>query len=413
MRPITILILIYISFFSFLHGQTKRVNHFEKIEQEMLKLVNNARKEQGRRPLEFHPVLNDIALKHSQKMAAEGELSHRFPNYKTLQERLMDTGLPFIKSGENVAFSEDPEAKFIHEGFMNSTGHRQNILDPDFTHCGIKFVRVNNDYYVTEEFAQVYTVLKEDDLEILLEQDAETRYRQTFNKPLVFFTKLKQYARMASILSARGKKLEPYLNTLPDQWGAIQAINVISPDAEEIKKALAKELTARKYSGAAIGVSPIKSPAYPGGAYSVSILLVEGLQADWSSEKFRQIFLDELNRVRKENGLGSLIPDKRFSVEQFSIDGMDASAWEKRYRGKLNDFYNNKMDIGKIGIRIFSFNSYDPREIPGNILETLGKGNGALDKIGIIVQRTDDEVKAAGADVPANYFMVILIYPGG
>ncbi|MCX6581139.1 MAG: CAP domain-containing protein [Candidatus Aminicenantes bacterium] len=410
MRHLTYLIIIYISCSLFLQGQAGGVYNPEKIEQEMLELVNKARSERGTRPLRFHPVLNDMALGHSQKMAAEGQLSHRFPNYKTLQERLMDAGLAFIKSGENVAFSEDPEAKFIHDGFMNSPGHRQNILDPDFTHCGIRIVCSNKKFYVTEEFAQVYTLLKAEEVEALLEQDAAARYRRVFGVPLVFYSQLKPYARHASKLSARDEKLEPYLSALPDQWGGIQAISVVSPDPEKIKTALAKEIEARRYSGAAIGVSRITNAAFPGGAYSVSILFVEGLQADWTPEKFKQVFLAELNRVRKGNGLGLLTLDKRFTGESFPVPATDAVAWEKKHREQLNAFYNKTVK-GKVEIRIFNYTSYDPREIPARLLDILGKGSGCLDKIGILVHRPVDVAGAAEGNVPANYFMVTLIFP--
>ncbi len=410
MRHLIFLILIIILSFPILLGQVGGVSNFGKIEQEMLELVNKARSEQGNQPLRFHLLLNDAALGHSQKMAAEGQLSHRFPNYKTLPERLMDTGLPFIKSGENVACSEDPEAKFIHDGFMNSPGHRQNILDPDFTHCGIRIVRSNNDFYVTEEFAQVYTLLKEEEVESLLEQDAASQYRKVFGDPLVFYSQLKPNARTASVLSARDEKLEPYLSTLPDQWGGIQAVSVVSPDLEKIKTALAKEIEARKYSGAAIGVSRITNPAFPGGAYSVSILFVESLQADWTPEKFKLVFLEEINRVRKGNGLGLLTLNKRFTDESFPVPATDAAAWKKMYREQLNAIYNKTVK-GKVEIRIFNYTSYDPREIPARILDILGKSSGSLDKIGLLIHRPIDAADAAEGSVPANYFMVTLIFP--
>lgn len=372
--------------------------------------MNNARSEQGSQPLRFHPLLNDAALAHSQKMAAEGQLSHRFPNYKNLQERLMEAGLAFIKSGENVACSEDSEAKFIHEGFMSSPGHRQNILDPDFTHCGIKIVCSNKKFYVTEEFAQVYTLLKEEEVESLLEQDASSRYRQVFGVPLVFYSQLKPYARTASVMSARNENLDSYLNKLPDQWGRIQALNVIGPDLEKIKEALAKEFTARKYSGAAIGVSRITNAAFPGGAYSVSILFVEGLQANLTPETFKLEFLEEINRVRKENELGSLTLDRRFTAESFPAPATDAAAWEKMYRAQLNAFYNKTVK-GKVEIRIFNYTSYDAREIPARILDILGKSRGSLDKIGLLIHQPGDVANTADGIVPANYFMVTLIFP--
>jgi uncharacterized protein YkwD len=410
MRHITFLIIIIVSCFPFLRGQAGDVSNFAKIEQEMLELVNKARSEQGSRPLRFHPLLNNAALAHSQKMAAEGELNHRFPNYKTLQERFMEAGLAFIKSGENVACSEDSEAKFIHEGFMSSPGHRQNILDPDFTHCGIRIVLSNKKFYVTEEFAHVYELLKEEDVETLLEEDATARYRRVFGVPLVFYSQLKPYARTASVMSARDENLDSYLNQLPDQWGRIQALNVIGPDLEKIKEALAKEFTARKYSGAAIGVSRITNSAFPGGAYSVSILFVDGLQANLTPEKFKLEFLEEINRVRKENELGSLTLDRRFTPELFPMPATDAAAWEKMHRLQLNDFYN-KLFKGIMKIRIFNYTSYDPREIPTGILDILGKSNDSLHRIGVLIHRPGDVAGADVGEAPANYFMVTLVFP--
>jgi hypothetical protein len=243
-----------------------------------------------------------------------------------------------------------------------------------------------------------------------LEEDGAARYRRVFGVPLVFYSQLKPYARTASVMSARDEKLDPYLNTLPDQWGSIQALNVITPDLEKIKAALAKEFTARKYSGAAIGVSRVTNAAFPGGAYSVSILFVEGLQADWTPEKFKQVFLEELNRVRKGNGLGLLTLDKRFIGESFPVPATDAAAWEKKHREQLNAFYNKTVK-GKVEIRIFNYTSYDPREIPARIVDILGKSNGSLDKIGVLVHRPGDVANTAEGNVPANYFMVTLIFP--
>ena len=341
-------------------------------------------------------------------MATEGKLSHHFPNYKELQERLMDTELPFIKSGENVAVSDDSDAKFVHEGFMSSIGHREVILDPDFTHCGIKFVQVGKKFYVTEEFAKIYSLLTEREMESLLEQDAAARYQEAFKSPLVFYSQLKSYARKASELSARNEKLDSCLSTLPDQWGSIQVMNVISPDQEKIKEALAKEFTAQKYRGTVIGVTFLRNPAYPGGAYSVSTLFVKGLQSDWTPEKFKLVFLEELNRIRKNNNLGSLTLDKRFNDDSFPVSDLDAAAWEKKFQRHLNDFYH-KISRRRVGIRVFNFISYDPRQIPDNILDILGKGSGGLNKIGILAQRSGSTADANEA-VPANYFMVTLIF---
>lgn len=143
-------------------GQTGGEDYFnmEKIERELFDLVNKERVELGRHPLLLHPALNHIAYRHSLKMAEEGKLSHRFPGYKTLPERMMDAGLYFLSTGENVAFSQVILGSHIHRGFMESAGHRENIMTPFFSHCGIRLARSGDDFYVTQVFAQLYEPLK-------------------------------------------------------------------------------------------------------------------------------------------------------------------------------------------------------------------------------------------------------------
>ncbi|MCP4216592.1 MAG: CAP domain-containing protein, partial [bacterium] len=141
-----------------------------QIEEDLLKLVNRERTDRGYRPLKAHPVLEAVGLAHSRKMVEQKKLSHNFPSYKPLHIRLMDKKLNFLVSGENIAFSEAIVGKYIHEEFMSSPGHRQNILDPRFTHCGIKLALVKGDYYVTQEFAHIYEPLSGDEVEGHLEK---------------------------------------------------------------------------------------------------------------------------------------------------------------------------------------------------------------------------------------------------
>lgn len=389
----------------FLQGQMKKEDFYnaERMERELFELVNKERREQGRHPLLSHPGLNDVALRHCLKMVKERKLSHRFPNYKPLDQRLMDAGLLFLKAGENIAFSEAIVGKFIHEGFMESIEHRQNILGPDFTHCGIKLARSGDDFYVTQVFAQLYTVLKEEAAESLLEKDIKTRYRGTYGDPLVFYSQLKPYARIASQLYAQNKQVGPYLKSLPDQWGNLQVVNLMSSDLEKIKVELGKEIDRKKYGGAAIGVSRTRSRSFPGGAYSVSLLLLKVIQGNWTGQTFKQHLLQEINRAREKKGFPSLALDSRFTIDLFPIPELSAASWERRYKEQLEALYH---EAGRrtIQVKIFTFIAYDPQNIPTDIFEALVKNHKGPGKIGILVHRPTER------GIPANYFRVTLIF---
>ncbi len=388
-----------------LQAQVKKEDFYnaERIERELLELVNKERQDQGRHPLLSHPGLNDVALRHCQKMVKERKLSHGFPNYKTLDQRLMDAGILFLKAGENIAFSEAIVGKFIHEGFMESIEHRQNILEPDFTHCGIKLARSGDDFYVTQVFAQLYNPLREEEAESLLEEAFKTLYRGKYGDPLIFYSQLKPYARIASKLYARNKQTGPYLRTLPDQWGSLHVVNLMSSQLEEIKAELAKEISKKKYGGAAIGVSRARSRAFPGGAYSVSLLLLKSVQGNWTRETFKQRLLQQINRARAKKGFPSLALDSRFTTDLFPIPGLSAASWKRRYQEQLQALYQ-ETGSRAIQVKIFTFIAYDPQHIPGDIFDALVKNHEGPGKIGILVHRPTDR------GITANYFRVTFIF---
>jgi len=112
-------------------------NDVSTIEQTIFKLINEEREKLGLSLLKFSPPLNLIARKHSQDMALREDIFHLSSSGKTYSERLVEEDIFFKKNGENVAFSESFMAEFIHQSFMKSPGHKENILDPEFDEVGI------------------------------------------------------------------------------------------------------------------------------------------------------------------------------------------------------------------------------------------------------------------------------------
>jgi uncharacterized protein YkwD len=383
--------------------QSGRNEYFntERIERELLELVNKERLEGGRHPLRLHPVLNDIAFKHSLKMVGEGKLSHRFPNYKTLPERMMDAGLYFLSTGENVAFSPVILASSIHKGFMQSPGHRENIMASQFTHCGIKLARSGDDFYVTQVFAQLYEPLKVGAVETLLEEYFKSRFLEEFNGKVIFLEAVKPYARISSQLYIKDKKLlKPFIQSLPDEWGKFEIVNLLSPRIEDIKVELEKEIRGKRFSGAAVGVSTTRGQNYPGGAYSVAVLLIDAMARSWTPETFRTDLLDAINRLRRDRGFSPLKMDHRLTETFFPAAMSNGSLSEEKYRERLSVV---QQRAGKSSFRIFNFTADHPSKLPPDLIEFLLGRSGGSGKIGILVHQTSEN------GVPANYFIVTVV----
>jgi uncharacterized protein YkwD len=113
-------------------------------EKRILDLHNKARKKRGRKALCVHPALTAAARFHSQEMLDKDYLSHNSYNGETVRERLEHFGYTFSNYsywtyGENYAAGWDtsstPDNCFKY--WMNSSGHRANILNRKFREVGI------------------------------------------------------------------------------------------------------------------------------------------------------------------------------------------------------------------------------------------------------------------------------------
>ena len=101
---------------------------------EVLTLINQKRAEAGAGPLIMADALEDVAEQRAAELAVL--FSHTRPDGTDCFTAADRTGLSYRAAGENIA-SGYPNAASVVEGWMNSTGHRENILDTRFTHIGI------------------------------------------------------------------------------------------------------------------------------------------------------------------------------------------------------------------------------------------------------------------------------------
>ncbi|MFD7879785.1 CAP domain-containing protein [Streptomyces sp. NPDC059766] len=109
-----------------------------RTEAEVVALTNGERARAGLRPLSADPPLATAARAHSADMVARAFYSHTSPEGTQPWDRAAAAGSTRRSIGENIACGQRSPAEVV-EGWMNSPGHRANILKPDFTHIGVGF----------------------------------------------------------------------------------------------------------------------------------------------------------------------------------------------------------------------------------------------------------------------------------
>lgn len=131
--------------------------------EQLFMLGNQARQAQGAKPLEWDPGLADAALRHCQLMAAAGALSHQYTGEADVDERAGQSGAHFSLIEENVAMGYN--AAQIHEAWMNSPHHRENLLSPEVDRVGFAVVARGSQLYAVADFAHVVAVLTPEQVE--------------------------------------------------------------------------------------------------------------------------------------------------------------------------------------------------------------------------------------------------------
>jgi uncharacterized protein YkwD len=132
-------------------------NNLTVAEQYLFTAANEARANQGLSPLRLDPVLTEASARHAREMANRAAISHQFDGEPELATRGANAGAHFSLISENVG--EAPSSVIIHDLWMNSPGHRANLLDPSVDSIGIAIVTRNNQLYAVEDFASTVKTL--------------------------------------------------------------------------------------------------------------------------------------------------------------------------------------------------------------------------------------------------------------
>jgi uncharacterized protein YkwD len=102
----------------------------------VLAMVNAERANAGLAPVDLHDGASEVALAHCEDMDVRDFFSHVNPDGQDPGDRLAEAGIACLGWGENIAMGhQSPEE--VMTAWMNSDGHRANILQPAWTHIGI------------------------------------------------------------------------------------------------------------------------------------------------------------------------------------------------------------------------------------------------------------------------------------
>ncbi len=127
-------------------GKDAQVEEYEK---KVVELVNEIRTENGLPKLAHDWELSRVARYKSQDMKDNKYFSHTSPVYGSPFDMIKNFGISYRSAGENIARGySTPEA--VVNGWMNSSGHRANILNSSYTRIGIGYVKSGN--YWTQMF---------------------------------------------------------------------------------------------------------------------------------------------------------------------------------------------------------------------------------------------------------------------
>ncbi|MFC0015909.1 MULTISPECIES: CAP domain-containing protein [Allobacillus] len=116
----------------------KTPSQLEDLLEEIVELTNREREVNGLPALQIDTELQDVAQEKSADMADLNYFSHESPTYGSPFDMLNEFGIDYEVAAENIAAGFfDPED--VVNGWMNSEGHRENILNEEVTHIGVGF----------------------------------------------------------------------------------------------------------------------------------------------------------------------------------------------------------------------------------------------------------------------------------
>ncbi|WP_247747335.1 CAP domain-containing protein [Alkalihalobacillus sp. BA299] len=116
--------------------KNERAEGISEIEQQVINLTNAERRKNGLSDLQADTSLSNVARTKSNDMQENNYFSHTSPKYGSPFDMIRDFGVDYNAAAENIAQGQQT-AEQVVQAWMNSAGHRANILNGNFTHIGV------------------------------------------------------------------------------------------------------------------------------------------------------------------------------------------------------------------------------------------------------------------------------------
>lgn len=238
------------------HGQAPTGPVVTQAAQQLLTLANQSRANAGVGALRWDDALAAAARDHCLRMAAEGQIAHRYGGEDDLSTRAGKAGAHFDLIEENVAVG--PNAAEIHDEWMHSPGHRANLLNGEVNRVGIAVVAVRGVFYATADYARGVQALTQDQVEA----------RVAALVQVSGVTILSNHAQARAACAGDGP-LQVGQGQLPPGF----MMKWQDSDLKELPKPLTEKLASGQYHRAAIGSCPAQDVEGQFTAYRVAVLL--------------------------------------------------------------------------------------------------------------------------------------------
>lgn len=122
------------------------------MEQKVAEHANSARSDEGLNQLYCDRELAKIAQAHAEDMCQNNYLSHTSQDGRTMQDRADNRSVDYMALGENVAMGQR-SADQVHANWMDSPGHRKNLLHDMFSRIGVGYAPCGGQPYWVQVFA--------------------------------------------------------------------------------------------------------------------------------------------------------------------------------------------------------------------------------------------------------------------
>lgn len=329
------------------------------MEREVFELVNKERGKKGLSTLRFSSELSLVARKHSRDMAAHENLSHLSSSGKTYTDRLVEERFFFKKNGENVARSGTFVAELIHQGFMKSPGHRENILNPEFDELGVGIsLSDNKEYFVTQDFILSLIPKEEKEVRNEIKEKINDLRKESSLPPLSFLAEADDYARRFSLSKAEAKPAP----LLPDHFKGSLILYNSTPSVEDVYPKYRKKILDKIYESAGLGVCFLRNEKNPGGSYFITLIIfLENKYKSWSVETLREVVFTNINKIRKEAGLSLFEQEKEMTAQAEEI---------------VKEIFDQRKNLSELasdlpGTAILYFVTEDPTLLPRGTKEKI------------------------------------------